>query len=160
MIECMNGCIEAQKRTDYMRDEYIGMFWDVHNDLWLKKVPLEDFKTKLKSTFNMRSVITYPEAHFKVWTRWCEEFGYNPGEEHFMYHPRGRISFFPRINKFELVIDPCLINNATLVDQILNECGIDRENTIIVTQSDDQSLHYVCHKCKPWAFDEKGRHLE
>jgi len=143
-----------------MHNDFIGMFWDVNDSLWLKKVSLDDFRHKLKSSFNMRSVITYPEAHFKVWTNWCGEFGHNPGEEHFMYHPRGRISYFPRINKFELVIDPCLINNADLVDRILNECGITRDNTRIVTQSDDQSLHYVCHKCKPSSFDDKGRYLE
>ena len=40
-----------------------------------------------------------------------------------------------------------------------DECGINRVNTEIVTKSDDQSLHYVCHKCKPQAFDDKGRHL-
>ena len=143
-----------------MHNDFIGMFWDVNNNLWLKKVSLDDFRHKLKGSFNMRSVITYPEAHFKVWPDWCNEFGYNPGEEHFMYHPRGRISYFPRINMFELVIDPCLINNTDLVDRILSECGITREKTRIVTQSDDQSLHYICHICKPSLFDNKGRYLE
>ena len=143
-----------------MQYEYIGMFWDVNNNLWLKRVSLEDFRNKMGSRFNLRSVITYPEAHFKVWTNWCLEFGYNQDEEHFMYHPRGRISYFPRTNMFELVIDPCLINNTSLVVQILNECGINRENTMLVTQSDDQSLHYVCHKCEPKSFDDKGRYLQ
>jgi|GEM_PF-4466108 len=143
-----------------MQDEYVGMFWYVINDLWQKKVPLSFFRDKLKNNFQMRSVITYPEAHFKVWAKWCAEYGYNPDEKHFMYHPRGRISYFPRINKFELVIDPCLINNTSLVDNILSDCGINRENTKIVTQSDDQSLHYVCHKCKPASFDDKGRYLD
>ena len=156
----MSGCIGAQKRIVFMHNDFIGMFWDVSDNLWLKKVSLDDLRSKLKSSFNMRSVITYPEAHFKVWANWCIEFRHNQGEEHFMYHPRGRISYFPRINKFELVIDPCLINNTELVDRILNECGITRDNTRIVTQSDDQSLHYICYKCKPSSFDEKGRYLE
>jgi len=143
-----------------MQDESIGMFWDVNQSLWLKTVSLESFRLKMGSSFTLRSVITYPDAHFKVWANWCKEYGYNPGEEHFMYHPRGRISYFPRISTFELVIDPCLVNNANLVDKILSDCGINRENTRIVTQSDDQSLHYICHKCSPSSFDDKGRYTE
>ena len=64
-----------------MQDEYIGMFWVVNQELWSKKVPLETFRMKLGNTFNLRSVITYPEAHFKVWINWCRDYGYNPGEE-------------------------------------------------------------------------------
>ena len=67
-----------------MHNESIGMFWDVNDNLWIKNVSLNDFKQKLKSSFNMRSV----------------------------------------------------------------------------TQSDDQTLHYICHKCKPSSFDDKGRYLE
>jgi len=143
-----------------MNDEFVGMFWVVNNDLWLRKTPLDDFRKTLKDNFKQRKTITYRQAHVVKWTSWCKEFDYDQREEHFMYHPRGRISYFPGSDKFELVIDPCLKDNTSLVDKILDECGLNRENTFLVTQSDDQSLHYVCHKCKPESFDECGRYID
>jgi len=125
-----------------------------------EKESLADFQTRLSDSFFQRNVITYREAHFRTWHKWCAEYGYDQKEEHFMYHPRGRVSYFPPTNDFELVIDPCLLDEDSMVDRILSECGISRENTNIVTQSDDQSLHYVCHKCEPQSFDNKGRYKE
>ena len=140
-----------------MQTEHVGMFWVVNNVLWIKKTSLDDFRQKMKTSFNQRRVITYSDAHFRTWHNWCDEYCYDRREKHFMYHPRGRISYFPRLNKFELVIDPCLLDDNNLIDNILDECGISRENTMIVSQSDDQSLHYICHKCTPELFDNEGR---
>jgi hypothetical protein len=141
------------RRIDYMPNENVCMFWVVDNNLWLEKTPLDLFRNSM-SNFNQRSVITFREAHFRTWGKWCAKYQYNQKEEHFMYHPRGRVSYFPRVDKYELVIDPCLIN-SDFVDIILEECGITRDNTSIVIQSDDQTLHYICHKCRPEIFNDK-----
>ena len=138
-----------------MPDEYVCMFWVVDNNLWLEKTSLDVFRKNMKS-FHTRNVITFRQAHVQSWLNWCRKYGYDPNEKDFMYHPRGRTSYFTKTNRFELVIDPCLIKSDH-VDVILEECGINRSNTKIVTQSDDQTLHYVCHKCRPDIFDKKGK---
>jgi hypothetical protein len=53
-----------------MQTEYVGMFWVVNNDLWIKKTLLDDFRQKMKTSFNQRRVITYPDAHFRMWHNW------------------------------------------------------------------------------------------
>jgi len=139
-----------------MQPDYVGMFWFVNGELWLKTISLDELRKEMKFKFTQRNVITYPDAHFKVWVNWCEEYGTSEKYKHFMYYPRGRISHFPKSNRYELVIDSCLIANAPLVDGILSECGISRNNTNIVTQSDDKSKHYICHRCRPELFDDEG----
>lgn len=142
-----------------MNNEYVCMFWVVNDDLWLEKTSLDEFKKILGTSFYERGTITFRQAHLATWHRWCKKRGYEPGEKHFMYYPRGRTSYFPKTKKFELVIDPCLLNTGH-VDNVLSECGISRNNSRIVTQSGDQSLHYICHKCKPDFFDNQGRFKE
>ena len=140
-----------ERKIEYMAEQYVCMFWVVNDKLWLEKTSLDIFKKSIKD-FHERRVITFRQAHVREWGKWCEKYDSSKKDAHFMYYPRGRVSNFPRINKFELVIDPCLIN-AEHVDTILKACGIDNNNTYIVTQSDDQTLHYICHNCRPDAFD-------
>ena len=139
-----------------MMNESVGMFWVVDGDLWIKTESLSSYKERMGATFHRRSTITYSGAHVREWAEWCDEYGLADHPESFMYYPRGRISYFIRSNIFELVIDPCLITDTKLVDRILSTCGIKRENTEVVTQSSDQSLHYICIKCRPDLFDAHG----
>ena len=140
-----------------MTNESVGMFWVVNGKLWIKTESLSYYKQKMGATYHRRSTITYSGAHVRDWISWCNEFGLDPYPESFMYYPRGRISYFIRSNTFELVIDPCLVSDDVFIDKILSDCGITRENTDIVTQSADQTLHYICKDCQPQLFNSKGQ---
>jgi hypothetical protein len=133
------------------------MFWVVDDELWIEKTPLQAFRDALGEVNYAKSdSITFAQAHFRVWKNWCAKHGYNVGDESFMYQPRGRVSYSPKSNMFELVIDPCLIGSKHEA-RILKECGISRKDTRILKQSGDQNLHYICKTCRPDVFDSKRR---
>lgn len=57
------------------------------------------------------------------------------------YYPRGRIMYNKPIDTFQILSDPCIINQQFL-ESLVGALSLKLDKTIIL--EDD---HYVCHKC-------------
>ena len=152
----------------------VCMFWYIDSLYGIRRCPSQlMIKTRKISDiahWSKRRTITYPEGHIMLWEKWVKEFGlvFNDRSEvtNYMYYPRGRVSYLKEYeyggsvykDVFELVMDKCLTQNNTLIDNILlGHCRLSKaEDTIfIVSETEVNDEHYICHR--PTCGNQKRR---
>jgi hypothetical protein len=100
------------------------------------------FETAAVSTIEPSgSILFYPRQHYELWSQLQKE-DHDIGDLDCYALPRGRVSFNLKTNRFQVVADPHILENTTLIERILRD--FDLENADTDFREDEQ---YQCSLC-------------
>lgn len=111
----------------------VGIFWLVDKRLVIDTTPLSeagkygDFKI-------------YEGDHVTLWTE-MEKRGDVPRDTDYEEHPRGRVNFNTKTQRFTLFLDRCILRKKNVVKKLMRLMHLPSDTA----QSTDG--HYRCYRC-------------
>lgn len=116
-----------------MQASKVGIVYLVGNKLWIDATPLAQAGTFDDFQIHERDHIFYWEELLTG--------GKVSGTE-YEEHPRGRVAYNTKADKFLFLADRCILRKKSIVDAILRTLHLPKNRTEIQTDS-----HYRCFRC-------------
>lgn len=111
----------------------VGIFWLVGKRLVTDTTPLSEAGT-------YGDFIIHEGDHITVWTE-MEGRGEVPRGTEYEEHPRGRVNFNTKAQRFTLYADACILRKMTVVRELMSVMH-PPEDTVLSVDS-----HYRCYYC-------------
>lgn len=120
----------------------VGIFWLVGGRLILDASPLSEAEP-------YGDCLTHGNSHIDYWSD-QQRLGAIPNDVEYEEHPRGRVTYNSKAEKFYLLADGCILNDPATVARIIKAMDLP-VNTIV-----EADLHYKCPRCnKPQSQQER-----
>jgi len=111
----------------------VGIFWLVGNRLILDTTPLSE-------AGNYGEFKIHDGDHVTFWLE-MEERGEVPRDSDYEEHPRGRVNYNTRTKQFNLMLDPCILRQKSVVKRLMSLMNLP-DDTALSTDG-----HYRCFRC-------------
>ena len=117
-----------------LEESQLGIFYCVDHTIYYDSINLPE--AEIYGDFKI-----YSGNHLYYWDKLSKEIPKLAIFDEY-YFPRGRVMYNTKENIFQVLVDPCVINDDFLLS-IIQSLVLDPRHTIIL--EDD---HYVCNKCE------------
>jgi hypothetical protein len=111
----------------------VGIFWLIDANLIIDASPLSEAEP-------YGDCLTHRNSHIDYWTG-QQRRGTVPSDVEYEEHPRGRVVYNAKEQKFFLLADRCILKDLAMVSKIKDEMHLP-VNAIV-----DTDLHYICAGC-------------
>jgi hypothetical protein len=115
----------------------VGIFWLIGDRLILDTSPLSEAEP-------YGDCLGHRTSHIDYWTA-QQRFGTVSREIEYEEHPRGRVVFNQRTQRFALYADRCILKRKAVVKRVMEAMHLPSSHTNIRT--DGHFGHYKCLKC-------------
>jgi hypothetical protein len=115
------------------QQQMVGIFWVVDSRLIIDASPLSKAEAYGDS-------LTHRNSHIDYWTE-QQRLGAVPRDVESEEHPRGRVAYDTKAQKFHLLAGRCIVKEPATVAKIMKAMHLPA-NTIVETD-----LHYRCPEC-------------
>ena len=115
------------------QQQRVGIFWLVGDRLIIDASPLSEAE-------RYGDCLTHRNSHIDFWTE-QQRLGALPRDIEYEEHPRGRVTYNSKAERFYLLADRCILKNPATVANIMSAMHLPL-NTIV-----DADLHYKCSGC-------------
>jgi hypothetical protein len=92
--------------------------------------------------------LTHRNSHIDYWTE-RQRLGFVPRDVEYEENPRGRVTYDSKAQKFYLLADRCILNDAATIAKIMKAMKLP-VNAIV-----DADLHYKCSGCNKSVSQEQ-----
>jgi hypothetical protein len=113
--------------------QMVGIFWLVGGRLILDASPLSEAEP-------YGDCLTHRNSHIDYWTE-QQRLGAVPHDVEYEEHPRGRVTYNSKAEKFYLLADRCILHEPATMARIMKAMNLP-VNTIV-----DADTHYKCLGC-------------
>lgn len=124
------------KSTD-KQGQRVGIFWLVEGRLIIDSTPLSEAEP-------YGDCLTHCNGHIDYWTE-QQLLGELPLGVEYEEHPRGRVVFNSKTQRFSLYADRCILRRKSVVKQIMKAMCLPESLTEVCT--DGREGHYRCSEC-------------
>jgi hypothetical protein len=118
---------------DSQQQSRVGIFWLVDGRLFIDASSLSEAES-------CGDCLTHRNSHIDFWTS-QQRIGAVPRDVEYEEHPRGRVTYDTKAQKFHLLADRCILRDAATVATIKRAMHLP-VNTIV-----DADSHYKCPGC-------------
>jgi hypothetical protein len=111
----------------------VGIFWLVGERLILDASPLSEAEP-------YGDCLTHRSSHIDYWTE-LQRLGTVRDDVEYEERPRGRVTYNTKAEKFYLLADRCILNEAATVGRIMKKMDLPLDTVV------EADLHYRCPLC-------------
>ena len=115
----------------------VGIFWLLGKRLIIDTSPLSEAEP-------YGDCLGHEESHDHYWTV-QQGLGNVPRDVEYDEHPRGRVVYNTKTQRFALYADRCILKRTSMVNRIMKEMCLPAAQT--VSGTDGPGGHYKCSKC-------------
>jgi hypothetical protein len=121
-------------RKESHAEPQVGIFWLIGDRLIIDSTPLSAAEP-------YGDCLNHPQSHIDYWTE-HQSLGDLPRETEYEKHPRGRVVFHSKTERYSLCADRCILRRKSVVERIIKAMHLPIDLTDILTDS-----HYRCFRC-------------
>jgi hypothetical protein len=122
---------------DSRQQQMVGIFWLVDGRLIVDDSPLSE-------AVPYGDCLTHRTGHIDFWTE-QQRLGTVPRDVEYEEHPRGRVVYNAKAQRFYLLVDRCIHKDPATVVRVMKAMQLVASQTDVTTDGPDG--HYKCAGC-------------
>jgi hypothetical protein len=122
------------KKSVQQPEPHVGIFWLIGQRLIIDTTPL--------SAAGKYGDFRIHEGDHEAFWGGMERRGEVPRDSDYEEHPRGRVKFDTRTQRFSLYADKCILSRREVVRKIMDAMHLPPDKT-----TEDRDEHYRCSRC-------------